>query len=40
MADDLQPLLSVRDLKVEFQVRDAKDWPWTQPRSLKAVNGI
>jgi len=40
MADDRQPLLTVRDLKVEFQVRDAKDWPWTQPRSLKAVNGI
>jgi len=35
-----QPLLSVRDVKVEFQIKDAKGWPWTPPRSLKAVNGI
>ena len=34
------PLLSVRDLKVHFQVRDAKDWPWTASRTLKAVDGI
>ncbi len=35
-----QPILSVRDVKVEFQIKDAKGWPWTPPRSLKAVNGI
>ncbi|MBK9441069.1 MAG: murein tripeptide/oligopeptide ABC transporter ATP binding protein OppF [Comamonadaceae bacterium] len=35
-----QPILSVRDIKVEFQIKDAKGWPWTPPRSLKAVNGI
>ena len=34
------PLLSVRELKVHFQVRDAKDWPWTASRTLKAVDGI
>jgi oligopeptide transport system ATP-binding protein len=30
----------VRDVKVEFQIKDDKGWPWTPPRSLKAVNGI
>jgi len=35
-----QPILSVRDVKVEFQIKDDKGWPWTPPRSLKAVNGI
>jgi len=35
-----QAILSVRDVKVEFQIKDAKGWPWTPPRSLKAVNGI
>ncbi len=35
-----QPILSVRDIKVEFSIKDAKGWPWTPPRSLKAVNGI
>jgi len=34
------PILSVRDIKVEFSIKDAKGWPWTPPRSLKAVNGI
>ena len=34
------PILSVRDVKVEFQIKDSKGWPWTPPRSLKAVNGI
>ncbi len=40
MADTRQPILSVRDVKVEFSIKDAKAWPWTPPRSLKAVNGI
>ena len=35
-----QPILSVRDVKVEFQIKDSKGWPWTPKRSLKAVNGI
>ena len=33
-------ILSVRDLKVYFQVRDTKDWPWSPSRTLKAVDGI
>jgi oligopeptide transport system ATP-binding protein len=40
MADAKQPILSVRDVKVEFQIKDDKGWPWTPPRHLKAVNGI
>ncbi len=40
MSDAKQPILSVRDLKVEFQIKDAKAWPWTPTRGLKAVNGI
>ena len=34
------PLLSVRDLKVHFSIRDAKGWPWTPPGTLKAVDGV
>jgi oligopeptide transport system ATP-binding protein len=33
------PLLSVRDLRVHFQVRDRKAWPWQAARTLKAVDG-
>ena len=40
MPEAPEPLLLVRDLKVFFQVRDAKDWPWTASRTLKAVDGI
>jgi len=35
-----EPLLSVRDLKVHFKVRDRKAWPWTRPATLKAVDGV
>ncbi len=34
------PLLSVRDVQVHFPIRDAKAWPWTPPRTLKAVQGV
>ena len=34
------PILSVRDLKVYFQVRDAHAWPWTPSGTLKAVDGV
>jgi len=34
------PLLSVRDLKVHFKVRDRKAWPWTPAATLKAVDGV
>ena len=35
-----EPLLSVRDLKVHFKVRDRKAWPWTPAATLKAVVGV
>ena len=35
-----EALLSVRDLRVHFKVRDRKDWPWQAPRTLKAVDGV
>jgi oligopeptide transport system ATP-binding protein len=38
--DKTAPLLSVRDLKVHFKVRDRKAWPWTPAASLKAVDGV
>lgn len=34
------PLLSVRDVKVHFSIRDSKAWPWTPPGTLKAVDGV
>jgi oligopeptide transport system ATP-binding protein len=40
MPDVMTPLLSVRDLKVHFQVRDRKAWPWTPAATLKAVDGV
>ena len=40
MPEAVQTILSVRDLKVHFQVRDAHAWPWSPTRSLKAVDGI
>jgi oligopeptide transport system ATP-binding protein len=40
MVDTRQPILSVRDVRVEFKIKDDKGWPWSPPRSLKAVNGI
>ncbi len=40
MHDIGAPILEVRDLKVYFDVRDAKAWPWTPSRTLKAVDGV
>lgn len=40
MAESRQPILSVRDVQVEFSIKQAKDWPWSPARSLKAVNGV
>ncbi len=34
------PLLSVRDLKVHFEVKGESIWPWTPSRWLKAVDGV
>ncbi len=35
-----QPLLSVRDLRVTFDVPRPGAWPWTPPRKLHAVGGV
>ena len=35
-----EPLLSVRDLKVHFQVKEPGAWPWQAARTLKAVDGV
>ncbi len=40
MSESAAPILSVLDLKVHFQVRDTKAWPWSPSRTLKAVDGI
>ena len=40
MLDAAQPILSVRELKVHFQVKSDKGWPWSPARTLKAVDGV
>ena len=40
MLEATPPILSVRDLKVHFQVKSDKGWPWSPPRTLKAVDGV
>ncbi len=40
MTEAQQPILSVRDLQVQFNVKDTKAWPWQDARTLKAVNGV
>ncbi|WP_174873520.1 murein tripeptide/oligopeptide ABC transporter ATP binding protein OppF [Vogesella oryzae] len=35
-----QPILSVRDVKVHFQVKSNNAWPWTPKKTLKAVDGV
>ncbi|MFZ4481654.1 MAG: murein tripeptide/oligopeptide ABC transporter ATP binding protein OppF [Rhodoferax sp.] len=34
------PLLSVRDLKVHFEMKGDSAWPWTASRWLQAVDGV
>lgn len=34
------PLLSVKDLRVHFQIRSTSAWPWAPSRVLKAVDGV
>ncbi|NAZ37348.1 ABC transporter ATP-binding protein [Rubellimicrobium sp. CFH 75288] len=34
------PLLSVRDLRVTFEIRPRNAWPWTPSRRLRAVGGV
>ncbi len=39
--DKTQPILSVRDIKVHFQVSGGgAEWPWTPKKTLKAVDGV
>ncbi len=40
MAEPVQHLLSVRDLRVQFQIKQAKGWPWSAAATLKAVEGV
>jgi oligopeptide transport system ATP-binding protein len=35
-----EPILSVRDLSVTFDVRPQNAWPWTQSLKLQAVSGL
>ncbi|CAM3601177.1 murein tripeptide/oligopeptide ABC transporter ATP binding protein OppF [Parendozoicomonas haliclonae] len=35
-----EPLLSVRDVKVQFPIPKARDWPWQPIPMLKAVDGV
>ena len=35
-----RPILEVRNLKVQFQVRGEGQWPWSPKRFLKAVDGV
>lgn len=37
---DKKLILSVRDVKVHFQVSGGNDWPWTPKKTLKAVDGV
>jgi len=36
----VQPLLSVKNLRVHFPIRGESAWPWTPTRFLKAVDGV
>ncbi len=36
----MEPLLSVRNLSVTFDVRKPGSWPWTPPRKLHAVSEV
>src|SRR5574343_746253 len=40
MADNRQPILSVRNVKVHFKVAGGKDGPRTPKKTLKAVDGV
>ncbi len=40
MPEQPDPILSVRDLAVHFDVRDPGGWPWTPVRKLRAVDGV
>ena len=42
MSETQQPLLSVRNVKVHFQVSGNSDktWPWSPKKTLKAVDGV
>ena len=36
----MEPILSVQDLSVTFDIHPQGAWPWTKPQKLHAVNGI
>ncbi|MGC0152805.1 murein tripeptide/oligopeptide ABC transporter ATP binding protein OppF [Chromobacterium vaccinii] len=40
MSDQKQAILSVRNVKVHFQVKAGDAWPWSPKKTLKAVDGV
>ena len=40
MSTDKKILLSVKDLKVQFDIKPQGALPWTKPLKLKAVDGV
>lgn len=40
MPDNKQAILSVRNVKVHFQVKGGDAWPWSPKKTLKAVDGV
>ena len=36
----MEPLISVRNVKVQFPIPKARDWPWQPIPVLKAVDGV
>ncbi|CAG9297162.1 murein tripeptide/oligopeptide ABC transporter ATP binding protein OppF [Celerinatantimonas diazotrophica] len=37
---DKKVLLDVEDLKVYFDIKSSRGWPWAKPSTLKAVDGV
>ncbi|MFM2477451.1 murein tripeptide/oligopeptide ABC transporter ATP binding protein OppF [Celerinatantimonas sp. MCCC 1A17872] len=37
---DKKVLLDVEDLKVYFDIKNSRGWPWAKPSTLKAVDGV
>ena len=40
LSEQVDAILSVRDLAVHFDVRDPGSWPWAPVRKLRAVDGV
>jgi oligopeptide transport system ATP-binding protein len=40
MLEHAEPILSLRNLRVHFPIKNSKRWPWQPPKTLKAVDGV